>query len=108
MFKMISQFLLIYKLLTDDLSYHKIATQLHTYPGDMCVASSAIDRNTTTCMRPYSIGVNSKDKTVWWKVDLGAVYSIYSIDILFKNYKGDGIYLFIDIEIDIAIKKYTL
>uniref|UniRef100_A0A8W8NPB9 EGF-like domain-containing protein n=1 Tax=Magallana gigas TaxID=29159 RepID=A0A8W8NPB9_MAGGI len=27
---------------------------------------------------------------VWWKVDLGGVYNIYSINILFKNYDGSG------------------
>uniref|UniRef100_A0A8W8NYI9 Multiple epidermal growth factor-like domains 10 n=1 Tax=Magallana gigas TaxID=29159 RepID=A0A8W8NYI9_MAGGI len=27
-------------------------------------------------------------KTTWWKVDLGGVYSIYSVTILFKNYNG--------------------
>lgn len=91
-FKMICRFLLIQDLLIDDLSYHKAATQLHTNPGYMYIASSAIDRNTTTCMRTYSIGDNSPDKTVWWKVDLGAVYSIYSIAILFKNYNKNGMY----------------
>lgn len=110
-FKMISRFLLIYDLLIDDLSYHKAATQFHTRPSymNMYVASSAIDRNITTCMRTYSIGDNTPDKQVWWKVDLGAVYSIYSITILFKNYNGYGMYLYIQITIDIAktMKKCT-
>lgn len=38
------------------------------------------------------IGSNFFDKWVWWKVDLGVVYSIYSIDILFRNYDGYGVY----------------
>uniref|UniRef100_A0A8W8P1M3 Uncharacterized protein n=1 Tax=Magallana gigas TaxID=29159 RepID=A0A8W8P1M3_MAGGI len=37
-------------------------------------------------MRTLEIGSNSPYKTVWWKVDLGGVYSIYSINVLFKNY----------------------
>lgn len=58
----------------------------------MYVASNAVDRNTATCMRTKGIGRTSKDKTVWWKVDLGAVYNIYSISILFKHYDGYGVY----------------
>ncbi|XP_052717486.1 uncharacterized protein LOC128189775 isoform X1 [Crassostrea angulata] len=33
-------------------------------------------------------GLSTPDKTVWWKVDLGGVYNIYRINILFKNYDG--------------------
>nr|XP_034321045.1 protein draper isoform X1 [Crassostrea gigas] len=39
-------------------------------------------------MRTNLIGSNGIDKTVMWKVDLGGVYSIYSVNILFKNYEG--------------------
>lgn len=41
-------------------------------------------------MRTYPIGIENTipDKTVWWKVDLGGVYNIYSIDIQFKNYES--------------------
>ena len=42
-------------------------------------------------MRTESIGQNNPYKTVWWKVDLGGVYNIYSVNILFKNYDGYGI-----------------
>ena len=55
------------------------------------VAGNAVDRDITTCMRTETIGSNSPDKTVWWKVDLGGVYNIYSVNILFKNYNGYGI-----------------
>lgn len=41
-------------------------------------------------MRTIVIGSTSVDKTVWWKVDLGGVYNMYSINILFKNYDGYG------------------
>lgn len=45
------------------------------------------------------IGSNSPYKTVWWKVDLGGVYSIYSINVLFKNYDdGDGLGIFFNNE----------
>lgn len=47
-------------------------------------------------MRTKAIGWISKHKTVWWKVDLGGVYNIYSITILFKNYDGFGVYFRIE------------
>lgn len=43
-------------------------------------------------IQKYEIGRNSPDKTTWWKVDLCRVYNIYSIDILFKNYDGFGMF----------------
>lgn len=43
-------------------------------------------------MRTMDIGQNAIQRTVWWKVDLGREYSVYSISILFKNYNGYGIY----------------
>lgn len=42
-------------------------------------------------MRTQDIGGNTPYKTVWWKVDLGGVFSIYRINILFKDYEdGDS------------------
>nr|XP_022311272.1 multiple epidermal growth factor-like domains protein 11 [Crassostrea virginica] len=75
----------------DDLSKNKVATQSSTYPHgsndpNTYVAGNAVDRDITTCMRTEEIGQNSPYKTVWWKVDLGEVYNIYSVNILFKNY----------------------
>lgn len=79
-------------MLSDDLSCNKSAIQSHTYTGwSKYYASSAVDRNTSSCMR-IEIGRNSLQRTVWWKVDLGIEYSIYSISILFKIYNGYGIY----------------
>ncbi|XP_078329596.1 uncharacterized protein LOC111116882 [Crassostrea virginica] len=76
-----------------DLSKDKVATQSTTPPpavGDPSrfVAGNAVDRDITTCMRTNVIGLNAQDKTVWWKVDLGGVYNIYSVNLLFKNYDG--------------------
>lgn len=47
-------------------------------------------------MRTDAIGIGSSAsrKHTWWKVDLGAVYNIYSIDILFKDYEQFGMYVF--------------
>lgn len=46
-------------------------------------------------MRTLEIGTNSIYKTVWWKVEFGGVYSIYSINVLFKNYDDwDGLGIF--------------
>ena len=76
----------------DDLSRQKTATQSTTYLGanDLHKASNAVDRDITTCMRTIDIGPTSPDKTVWWKVDLGGVYNIHIVNILFKNYDGYG------------------
>nr|XP_022311776.1 multiple epidermal growth factor-like domains protein 10 isoform X2 [Crassostrea virginica] len=72
----------------DDLSYNKDASQSHTASGIGYGAEKAVDGNTATCTRTHEIGPNSPFKTVWWKVDLGGVYNIYSVNILFKNYNG--------------------
>ena len=85
---------------TDDLSKNKVASQSTTYAATSSdaykyVAGNAVDRDITTCMRTETIGRVSPDKMVWWKVDLGAVYNIYSVNILFKNYEGNGIVLLI-------------
>lgn len=74
---------------TDNLSYNKLATQSQTYQLSSG-ASSAVDENTATCTKQMAIGLNSPDKTVLWKVDLGDVYPIYSVSILFKTYDGHG------------------
>lgn len=75
----------------DDISHNKIATQSHTNNNND--ASKAVDGDTTTCMQTETIGVGTNfiHKMVWWKVDLGKVYSIYSINIQFRNYDGYGL-----------------
>lgn len=77
----------------DDISHYKVATQSHTYPvGAYYVANNAVDGNIATCMRTYIIGMNDPNKTLWWKVDLGGLRSIFSISFLFTNYTGLGDY----------------
>lgn len=51
-----------------------------------------MDGNSATCTRTNPIGVRDIGKTVWWKVDLGKVSSIYSINIQFQSYDGYGMY----------------
>lgn len=84
-------------VLTDDLSFQGLAFQSpnlpSSYPYHEYKASNAIDRNTTTCMRTDAIGPNTPHQTTWWRVDLGGVYNIYSIHILFKNYENIGMYV---------------
>ena len=82
----------VYSPFKDDLSYKKDASQSHTASGPGYGAENAVDGNTATCMRTVDISQNSPYKTVWWKVDLGGVYNIYSVNILFKNYDGYGMY----------------
>lgn len=72
----------------DDLSYEQYATQLHTSIGNLYDASNAVDRNPSTCTRTLPIGHNNPNKTVWWRVDLGGIHSIYKINIVFKDYNG--------------------
>lgn len=81
------------RFVTDDLSYKKIASQSSTEfgPNSMYHASYAVDKITTTCMRTRDIGLNSDEKMIWWRVDLGGVYNIYRINILFKNYLHYGL-----------------
>lgn len=88
------QFNYIVCLHTDDLSKNKRATQSTTTysPTNAYIASNAVDGDITTCIRTNPIGLNAQDKAVWWKVDLGGVYNIYSVKILFKNYNGHGMY----------------
>ena len=79
------------------MSRDKLATQSTTFPpaiidANKYVSGNAVDRDITTCMRTKEIGIGSPYETVWWKVDLGRVYSIYSVNILFKNYPGYGMY----------------
>lgn len=53
-------------------------------------ANNAVDGNLATCIRTHPIGTHAPDRTMWWKVDLGRAYNIYSINIMFKNYDGYG------------------
>lgn len=85
---------------TDDLSFQALASQSPMFPSSssyhLYEASNAIDRNTATCMRTDGIGIgpSAPSKNTWWKVDLGFMYNIYSIDILFKDYGHLGMYVF--------------
>lgn len=87
---------ILFLLLLDDLSVGKIAIQSHTYPfpGSLYSANNALDRKTDTCTRTRVIGDRYQYNTVWWIVDLGRVHNVYTIDILFKNYDGDGMYTY--------------
>lgn len=82
-------------VLTEDLSFQAFASQSPVFPtppslSHLYKASQAVDRNTTTCMRTEQIGPQSPLKSIWWKVDLGGVYNIFSINILFKEYENFG------------------
>lgn len=79
----------------DDLSFKAVASQSPIYIGPFYDASNAIDRNAATCMRTDQIGINALYKYTWWMVDLGAVYNIYSVNILFRKYEGFGMYYYI-------------
>lgn len=79
-------------LSADDLSFKANASQspLVLDLRNEYEANRALDRNKATCMRTADIGTRALHKTTWWKVDLGGVYSIYDINIVFKNYEQFG------------------
>lgn len=83
-----------FSFVIDDLSSKKIASQSVTAIGPYFGANNAVDRNFTTCMRTQAIGQNSQFWKTWWKVDLGRVFNIYSVDIFFKNYMKHGIFIY--------------
>ncbi|XP_062587741.1 uncharacterized protein LOC134249391 [Saccostrea cucullata] len=79
----------------DNLSVGKITTQssLWTCHSQLCnlyASNNAVDGNMSTCMRADTIGLSNSSKTVWWRVDLGDIKSIYSIRIQFKDYGADS------------------
>lgn len=81
---------------TDDLSFKAVASQSKIATGQPIsyAASNAVDREIATCTRAEEIGINAPDKAMWWKVDLNGTFNIFSINILFKNYKNYGMYHF--------------
>lgn len=97
-------------LFLDDLPFRKIAIQSHTYPfpGSLYSANNALDRKTYTCTRTRAIGDRYQYNTVWWIVDLGRVHNVYTIDILSKNYDGDGMYTYSPNNIKILYTFYRL
>ncbi|XP_062602581.1 multiple epidermal growth factor-like domains protein 9 [Saccostrea cucullata] len=86
----------LYKCLFEvDLSTNKQTDQSLTRPcyvpacKNFYISSNAVDRDERTCTGSKVIGGDSTgDKAVWWRVDLGDIYSVYSISIIFKNYAG--------------------
>ncbi|XP_062600475.1 uncharacterized protein LOC134262101, partial [Saccostrea cucullata] len=75
----------------DNLSESKNSMQSSTWACSptncqMYAANNAVDGDINTCVRTSMIGTTSVDKTVWWRVDLGDIKSIYSIRIQFKDY----------------------
>ncbi|XP_061185212.1 protein jagged-1b-like [Saccostrea echinata] len=79
------------KLYGIDISRNKRTNQSATRAciTDACknfyLSSNAVDRNETTCSGIKVIGEGTSLKEVWWNVDLGDFYSIYSISVHFKE-----------------------
>lgn len=49
-------------------------------------------------MRTQAIGLSSTDNSMWWKVDLGGLYNVYRITIMFKSYEEQpGIYALVNV-----------
>lgn len=85
-------------LFPENLSLKKNASQspiITPDPLNQYRASNAVDGNTGTCMRTNDIGTAALHKATWWKVDLGGVYNIYDINVLFKNYDNLGTYVMV-------------
>ncbi|XP_062604727.1 multiple epidermal growth factor-like domains protein 10 [Saccostrea cucullata] len=75
----------------DNLSEGKHSIQSSTWgcPQQNCylyAANNAVDGDISTCMRTDTFGMTSSHQTVWWRVDLGDIKSIYSIRIQFRDF----------------------
>lgn len=75
----------------DNLSANMPTNQYRqTYTCLLCGAGKAVDGNMSTCMRTDDIGITTAyDSITWWYVDLGEIYNVYNIRILFKDYPGE-------------------
>lgn len=85
-------------LFAENLSLKKNASQspiMTPDPLNRYRAGNAVDGNTGTCMRTNDTGTTALHKATWRKVDLGGVYNIYDINVLFKNYDSDGMYVMV-------------
>lgn len=85
-------------LFAENLSLKKNASQspiITPDPLNQYRAGNAVDGNTRTCMRTNDIGTAALNKATWWKVDLGGVYNIYDINVLFKNYDSLSMYVMV-------------
>lgn len=77
-----------FNFLTDDLSANKLAKQYKTASTCIsCVGTKAVDLDNSSCARMDDIGTTSPDKSTWWYVDLGDIYSLYNIRIQFEDYE---------------------
>ncbi|XP_048750094.2 multiple epidermal growth factor-like domains protein 10 isoform X2 [Ostrea edulis] len=73
-----------------DLSFDKSTAHYpeYCYDGYYCdryQSSNAVDRVNSTCTRNRPIG-RYRYESVWWRVDLGDIYNVYNVIILFKDY----------------------
>lgn len=78
-------------LFTENLSENKQTDQyrkIDTSICQLCASGGAVDGNTGTCMRTEDIGTTSNTDKTWWYVDMGGVYNVHNIRILFKDYSG--------------------
>lgn len=82
-------------LFTENLSADKSTAQYRNIDTcNTCDAGRAVDGDMNTCMRTEDIGRTSVyDKITWWYVDLGDVYNVYNIRILFRDYPGESKYV---------------
>lgn len=82
-------------LFTENLSADKSTDQYRNISlCKTCGAGRAVDRDDGTCMRTEDIGTTSNnDKKTWWYVNLGGVFNVYNIRILFKDYSGHSKYV---------------
>ncbi|XP_061170724.1 protein draper-like [Saccostrea echinata] len=67
-------------------SYQTLSAPLDPQDPTRFISSNAVDRDPSSCTRNYEIGRTSPHTSVLWRVNLGDIYSIYSIRILFKDY----------------------
>lgn len=88
--------MLCYICIPDDLSYNQPATQSYTYTrvGNIYAAGNAVDRNSTTCMRTQPIGLNSPEKSVWWRVILEGCIIFTALTCYLRTTGIGAVYIF--------------
>lgn len=93
-------------LFTDNLSENKQTYQYRqTYTCPSCGAGKAVDGNMSTCMRTDDIGITTTYSKTWWYVDLGGIYNVYNIRIVFKDYPGYSKYVILVVDTFVSFQK---
>ncbi|XP_062573667.1 multiple epidermal growth factor-like domains protein 11 isoform X5 [Saccostrea cucullata] len=78
----------------DHLSFNKTTEHSQNYNNcylakycDIYHSRNAVDRNNDTCTRTRPIEPSNWSNQTWWYVDLGGIYNVYKVNIIFRLYE---------------------